>query len=58
MNAFIHIVDHVNECFEADCSGWRDVISHANHLLTRRDFGGFTALCNQSFNAMEGEYYL
>ncbi len=58
MNALIHIVDHTNECFEANSLGWRDVISRANHLLTCRDLGGFAALCNQSFDAMEGEYYL
>jgi hypothetical protein len=58
MNALIHVVDHANECFEANRSGWRDMISRANHLLTRHDIGGFAALCNQSFDAMEGEYYL
>jgi hypothetical protein len=58
MNAFILVVDHANEYFEANCLGWRDVISRANHLLTRRNFGGFVALCNQSFDAVEGEYYL
>jgi hypothetical protein len=58
MNALIHIVDHANERFEANCLGWRDVISRANHLLTCRDLGGFAALCNQSFDAVEGEYYL
>jgi hypothetical protein len=58
MNALIHIVDHVNECFEANRLEWRDVISRANHLLTCCGFGGFAALCNQSFHAMEGEYYL
>jgi hypothetical protein len=58
MNALLHFVDHANERFEADCSGWRDVISRANHLLTCRDLGGFAVLCNQSFNAVEGEYYL
>jgi hypothetical protein len=58
MNALIHIVDHVNERFEADRSGWRDMISHAYHLLNCHDLGGFAALCNQSFDAVEGEYYL
>jgi hypothetical protein len=58
MNALIHVVDHVNERFEANRLGWRDVISCANHMLTRRDLGGFAALCNQSFDAVEGEYYL
>jgi hypothetical protein len=58
MNAIIHIVHHANERFEANRSGWRDVISRANHLLTCRDLGGFGALCNQIFDAVEGEYYL
>jgi hypothetical protein len=58
MNALIHIVDQANECFEANHLGWRDVISCANHLLTCRDLGGFAALCNQSFDAVESEYYL
>ncbi len=58
MNALIHVVDHANERFQANCSGWRDVISRANHLLTRRDLGGFAVLCNQSFDAVEGECYL
>jgi hypothetical protein len=58
MNALIHVVDHANECFEANCSGWRDVISCANHLLTCHDLGGFVTLCNQSFDAVEGEYCL
>ncbi len=58
MNTLIHVVDHANECFEANHLGWRDVISHANHLLTCSDLGRFAALCNQSFDAVEGEYYL
>ncbi len=58
MNSLTHIVDHGNECFEANCLGWRDVISRANHLLTCHDLGGFATLCNQSFDALEGEYYL
>jgi hypothetical protein len=58
MNALVHIVDHANECFEANCSGWRDVISSANDLLTCRDLGRFVALCNECYDAMECEYYL
>jgi hypothetical protein len=58
MNALVHVVDHTNECFEADRLGWRDVISSANDLLTRRDLGRFAALCNYRYDAMEGEYYL
>ncbi len=58
MNTLINVVDHTNEHFEANRLGWRDVISRANHLLTCRNLGGFAALCNQSFDAVEGEYYL
>jgi hypothetical protein len=58
MNALIHVVDHANKCFEANCSGWRDVISSANDLLTRCDLGRFAALCNEGYDAVEGEYYL
>jgi hypothetical protein len=58
MNALVHIVDHANERFEANCSGRRDVISSANDLLTCCDLGRFAALCNDGYDAMEGEYYL
>jgi hypothetical protein len=58
MNALVHIVDHANEHFKANCSWWRDVISSANDLLTCRDLGRFAALCNESYDAVEGEYYL
>ncbi len=58
MNPLVHIVDHSNKCFEADCLGWRDVIRSVNHLLTHRDLGRFVALCNESYDAVEGEYYL
>jgi hypothetical protein len=58
MNALVHIVDHANERFEANCSGWRDVISSGNDLLTRRDLGRLATLCNDSHDATEGEYYL
>jgi hypothetical protein len=34
------------------------VISNANDLLTRHDLGKFAALCNEGYDAMEGEYYL
>jgi hypothetical protein len=57
MNAFVHVVDHAHECFKADCSGWWEVICGANALLTCHDLEGFAALCNQSFDAMEDEYY-
>ena len=48
----------VGKNHEANCSGWRDVISSANDLLTCCDFGRFAALCNESYDAEEGEYYL
>ncbi len=58
MNTLVHIVDHANKCVEADCLGWRGVISSANDLLTCRDLGRFAALCNDGYGAIEGEYYL
>ncbi len=58
MNALVHVVDHVNKCFEANCLGWRDVISSAHDLLTHHDLERFVALCNESYDALEGEYYL
>jgi hypothetical protein len=58
MNALVHIVGHTNKRFEANRSGWRDVISSANDLLTCRDPKRFAALCNEGYDAMEGEYYL
>jgi hypothetical protein len=51
-------VDHANECFEADRLGWRDVISSAHDLLTHRDLERFAVLCNESYDAVEGEYCL
>jgi hypothetical protein len=58
MNILIHVVDHANECFEANRLGWRDVISSAHDLLTHCDLERFVALCNESYDAVEGEYYL
>jgi hypothetical protein len=58
MNTLGHVVDHVNKCFEANCLGWRDVISSANDLLTCCDLGRFAALCNDGYDAVKGEYYL
>jgi hypothetical protein len=58
MSALVHVVDHVNKRFEADCLGWRDVISSANDLLTHCDLGRFVALCNEGYDVVEGEYYL
>jgi hypothetical protein len=58
MSTLVHVVGHANECFEADCSGWRDVISSAHDLLTHCDLGRFEALCNESYDAMEGGYHL
>jgi hypothetical protein len=58
MNALVHVLDYANKCFEADRLGWRDVISSANDLLTCCDLGRFAALCNEGYDAVEGEYYL
>jgi hypothetical protein len=58
MNALVHVVDHANKCFEADCLGWTDVISSANGLLNCRDLGRFAALCKNVNESVEGEYYL
>jgi hypothetical protein len=58
MSALVHIVDQANERFEANCSGWRDVISSAHDLLTHRDLERVAAICNESYDAVEGEYYL
>jgi hypothetical protein len=58
MNTLVHVVDHVNENFKANCLGWRDVISSARDLLTCRDLGRFAALCNGGYDAVEDEYEL
>jgi hypothetical protein len=58
MNALVHVVDQGNKHFEANCLGWRDVISSANDLLTHCDLGRFAALCNNGHESVEGEYYL
>ncbi len=58
INALVYVVDHANKCFEANLLGWRDVISSAHDLLTHSDLEWFAALCNESYDAMEGEYYL
>ncbi len=34
------------------------MISSANDLLTRHDLGRSAALCNDGYDAVEGEYYL
>jgi hypothetical protein len=58
MNALVHIVDHANKHFEANCLEWRDVITSANDMLTCHDLGRFAALCNNGHESMEGKYYL
>jgi hypothetical protein len=58
MNALIHVGDCMNKRFEADHSGWRDVISSAHDLLTHHDLERFAALCDESYDAAEGKYYL
>jgi hypothetical protein len=57
VEALVHVVDHANKRYEADCSGWRDVISSAHNLLTCYDLERFGALCNDGHDAIEGEYY-
>jgi hypothetical protein len=58
MNALIYVKGHTNKLFEANRLGGRDVISSANDLLTHCDLGRFLALCNEGYDAVEGEYYL
>jgi hypothetical protein len=58
MNALVHIMDHANKCFEANHLGWRNVISSAHDQLTHRNLERFAALCNESYDVVEGEYYL
>jgi hypothetical protein len=58
MNALIHVVDHANKSYKADCLGWEDVISDAHKLLTLRDLERCAALCNDAHDAVEGEYHL
>jgi hypothetical protein len=58
MNALVHVVNHANECFEANRLGWRDVISSVHDLLTHHDLGRFAALCSECYDAVEDEYYL
>ncbi len=58
MNAIIHVVDHANKSYKADCLGWKDVISIARKLLTLRDLERFAALRNGAHDAVEGEYSL
>jgi hypothetical protein len=57
-DTLVHVVDHANKSFEANCLGWRDVISSANNQLTCRDLGRSVALCNNGHESVEGEYYL
>jgi hypothetical protein len=42
-------------CKQANHSGWRDVISSANDLLTHRDLGRFANLCNNGYKSMKSE---
>jgi hypothetical protein len=58
MEALVRVVDHVNKHFEADCSGWRNVISSAHNLLIHHDLERFAALCNDGHQSVEREYYL
>jgi hypothetical protein len=54
MEALVHVVDHANERYEADCLGWRNVISSAHNLLTCRDLHRFGSLCNDGYDAIQG----
>jgi hypothetical protein len=58
MEALICMVDHTNKRYKADCLGWGNVISSAHSLLTCRDLDRFAALCNDGYDAVQGEYYL
>ncbi len=58
MNALMHVVDHANKIYKADCLGWEDVINGACELLTLRDLERFAALCNNAHDTVGGEYHL
>jgi hypothetical protein len=58
MNALIHVVHHANKSYKADCLGWEDVISIIHKLLTLRDLERYVSLCNDAYDAVEGEYHL
>jgi hypothetical protein len=45
------MVHQANEQYEADCLGWRNVISSAHNLLTCRDLDRFGTLCNDRYDA-------
>jgi hypothetical protein len=57
MEALVCVVDHANEWYETDCLGWGNVISSAHNLLTCRDLYRFASLCNDGYDAIQGEYY-
>jgi hypothetical protein len=58
METLVCMVDHANELYKADCLGWGSVISSAHNLLTCLDLDRFAALCNDVYDAIQGEYYL
>jgi hypothetical protein len=58
MEALVCVVGHANERYKADCLGWGNVISSAHNLLTCRYLDMFAALCNDGYEAVQGEYYL
>jgi hypothetical protein len=58
MEALVRMVDHANEQCEANCLGWGNVISSAHNLLTHCDLDRFMPLCNDGYDAVQGEYYL
>jgi hypothetical protein len=47
-----------DEQYKADCLGWGNVISSAHNLLTCCDLDRFATLCNDGYDAVQGEYYL
>ncbi len=58
MEDLVCMVDHANERYKADCLGWGNVISSAHNLLTRPDLHRVASLCNDGYDAVQGEYYL
>jgi hypothetical protein len=55
MEDLVCVVDHADEQYKANCLGWGDVISSAHNLLTCRDLDRFGSLCNDGYDAVQGE---
>jgi hypothetical protein len=58
MEALVCMVDHANEQYKANCLGWGNVINSAHNLLTCLDLHRCASLCNDGYDAVQGEYYL